>query len=157
MKKKIIVLLFIVFFLIGCDTFIISPLIPSISESLHIQAGSSGYLVTLYSIFYVICAPILGPISDNLGRKKMLILGMLLFGIASIMTGISGNFALILLARGLTGVGAAFAAPNVWAYIGDFFDYEERGKITAIIASALSLGMILGVPAGSFLAQTLNK
>lgn len=48
MKKRIIIitLLFLVFFLIGCDTFIISPLMPLISSSLKIKAGSGGYLVT---------------------------------------------------------------------------------------------------------------
>lgn len=155
-KFKTIFLLFMIFFLIGSDTFIISPLIPSISKNLNIQAGSAGYLVTLYSIFYVICAPLLGPISDNIGRKKMLVIGMFIFSVASITTGLSKNFVLMLIARGFTGIGAAFAAPNIWAYIGDSFDYEERGKVTAIVASALSLGMIFGIPIGSFLTEAMS-
>lgn len=158
MKKRIIIitLLFLVFFLIGCDTFIISPLIPLISSSLKIKAGSGGYLVTSYSIFYVIFSPLLGPISDLIGRKKMIVIGMLIFAISSFATGMVTGFSVMLIVRGLAGVGAAFAAPNVWSYIGDFFEYNERGHVTAIIASALSLGMILGVPIGSFLAQLVN-
>lgn len=158
MKKRIIiiVLLFSIFFLIGCDTFIISPLIPSISYSLKIATGNSGYLVTSYSIFYVLFSPLLGPVSDSIGRKKMIVIGMCLFAIASIATGAATNFSTILIARGFTGIGAAFAAPNVWSYIGDFFEYQERGRVTAIIASALSLGMIFGVPISSFLAKLVN-
>ena len=158
MKKRIIIiiLLFSVFFLIGCDTFIISPLVPLISHSLNIKVGSGGYLVTLYSIFYVIFSPLLGPISDRIGRKKMIATGMFIFAISSFATGMATRFSIMLIARALTGVGAAFAAPNVWSYIGDFFEYKERGRITAIIASALSLGMILGVPIGSFLAELIN-
>lgn len=158
MKKRItiIILLFSVFFLIGCDTFIISPLVPLISDSLKIKAGSGGYLVTSYSILYVIFSPLLGPISDCIGRKKMIAIGMFTIAISSVATGMATNFSVMLMARGLTGVGAAFAAPNVWSYIGDFFEYKERGRVTAIIASALSLGMILGVPIGSLLAQLAN-
>ncbi len=155
MKKKLnlICLLFLAFFLIGCDTFIISPLIPLIVGSLHIDSGSGGYLVTVYSIFYVVFSPILGPLSDRIGRKKMIGIGMIIFSISSFATGLSSNYILILIARSVTGIGAAFVAPNVWSFIGDTFKYEERGKITAIVASALSLGMILGVPIGSVLAQ----
>lgn len=158
MKKRIIIiiLLFTVFFLIGCDTFIVSPLIPIIVYGLKVKIGSGGYLVTVYSLCYVLFSPLLGPISDRIGRKKMISIGMLIFSIASIATGLSTSFSAILIARGLTGVGAAFAAPNIWSYIGDFFKYKERGRVTAIIASALSLGMILGVPIGSFLAQLIN-
>jgi multidrug resistance protein len=98
-------------------------------------------------------SPILGPLSDRIGRKKMMGIGMIIFSVSSFATAISSNFVLILFARSVTGIGAAFAAPNVWSFIGDTFEYRERGKITAIVASALSLGMILGVPIGSSLAQ----
>ncbi len=142
--------------LIGCDTFIISPLVPLIVSNLKINVSSGGYLVTAYSIFYVIFSPVLGPLSDRIGRKKMIYHGMFIFAIASIATGLSTNLTFILLSRCLTGIGAAFAAPSVWSYIGDYFDSNERGKATGIIASALSLGMIIGVPLGSFLAEVLN-
>lgn len=155
-KLKIIILLFIVFFLIGCDTYVISPLIPEIAKDLNVKPGSGGYLVTIYSLFYVICSPFLGPISDRLGRKAMIITGTLIFSISSILTGMAQTFLLTMVFRGITGIGAAFAAPNVWAYIGDYFEYCERGKATAIIASALSLGMILGIPLGSFLADMMS-
>lgn len=158
MKKRIIIitLLFSVFFLIGCDTFIISPFVPLISASLKIKAGSGGYLVTSYSIFYVIFSPLLGPISDCIGRKKMIAIGMFIIAISSVATGMATNFNVMLIVRGLTGLGAAIAAPNVWSYIGDLFEYKERGRVTAIIESALSLGMIFGVPIGSLLAQLVN-
>lgn len=155
-KRFVIALLFSVFFLIGCDTFIVSPLVPLITSTFKVTAGNGGYLVTAYSIFYVIFSPLLGPISDKVGRKKMIAIGTFIFSLSSFATGIVSNYMLIISARSLTGIGAAFAAPNVWSFIGDYFDYKERGKVTGIIASALSLGMILGVPIGSFLAQALH-
>lgn len=158
MKKQlhIISLLFLVFFLIGCDTFIISPLIPSITSNLHIAAGNGGYMVSFYSIFYVIFTFVLGPLSDRIGRKPMIIIGIVVFSISSLITGIAGNFPIILIARGVTGVGAAFAAPNIWAFIGDYFDQSIRGKVTAAVASALSLGLVIGVPIGTVIEQNLK-
>lgn len=158
MSKKLVIiaLLFFVFFLIGCDTYIVSPLIPNITSEFNIASGYGGYLVTVYSMFYVIFSPILGPMSDKIGRKKMIIIGMIFFSLASFFTALSKNYIMILVARSFTGVGAAFAAPNVWSYVGDCFEYKKRGKITGIIASGLSVGMILGVPIGSFLAQEIS-
>lgn len=158
MKKclVIIILLFSVFFLLGCDTYIVSPLVPFITSTFNVGIGNGGYLVTSYSIFYVIFSPLLGPLSDKFGRKKMITIGTFIFSLSSFATGAASNYYIIILARCLTGIGAAFAAPNVWAFIGDYFEDKERGRVTAIIASALSLGMILGVPIGSFLAQISN-
>jgi Arabinose efflux permease len=155
MKNKYVYvsLLFLVFFIIGCDTFIVSPLITFIAASLHINPNRGGFLVTFYSIFYVIFSPLLGPFSDRIGRKKMICIGIIIFSISTFATGFTNNYFFILLARSIAGIGAAFTAPNVWSFIGDIFEYKERGKFTAIIASGLSLGMILGVPIGSFLAQ----
>jgi MFS transporter, DHA1 family, inner membrane transport protein len=155
-RTLIIIVLFFTFFLIGCDTLIISPLVPTITASLRIPAGNGGYLVTMYSLFYVVFSFLLGPVSDRIGRKKMMSAGMLIFSLASIATGITANYAVILIARGLTGMGAALCAPNIWSFIGDYFPYQERGKVTGIIASGLSLGTIVGVPLGAALAQYFN-
>lgn len=155
-QVPIIAALFLVFFLIGCDTFIISPLIPSITADLHIAAGSGGYMVSAYSLFYVIFTFALGPLSDRIGRKPMIAIGMAVFAASSLITGIAGSFAVILAARCATGVGAAFAAPNIWAFIGDYFDQAIRAKVTAAVSSALSLGLIIGVPIGTLIEQRLD-
>lgn len=158
MKKQlyIISLFFLIFFLIGCDTFIVSPLIPSITATFHTNVGNGGYMVSFYSIFYVIFTFLLGPLSDRVERKWMIIIGMVVFSISSLVTGMAKSFTLILIARGATGVGAAFAAPNIWAFIGDYFDQSIRGKVTAVIASALSLGLVIGVPIGTLIEQNLK-
>ncbi|MFT8889367.1 MAG: MFS transporter [Ethanoligenens sp.] len=155
MKKNLpcVCLLFAVFLLIGSDTFIISPLIPAISREMRVSAGNGGLLVSAYSVFYVVFTFLLGPLSDRIGRKRMMIAGLLLFAAASFLTGIVGSFVPILLARGATGIGAAFIAPNVWAYIGDRFTGRGRGKATAAVASALSFGLVIGVPLGTWLGQ----
>lgn len=158
MKKKvpIIALLFLVFFLVGCDTFIISPLIPGITARFHMAAGSGGYMVSFYSLFYVLFTFALGPLSDRVGRKKMILIGMAIFSVSSLMTALALNFPVVLAARSATGIGAAFAAPNVWAFIGDSFEPRIRGRATAAVASALSLGLVIGVPIGTAVEQVAS-
>ncbi|AVQ95620.1 MFS transporter [Ethanoligenens harbinense] len=158
MKKKlpIIALLFLVFFLVGCDTFIISPLIPGITARFHVAVGSGGYMVSFYSLFYVLLTFALGPLSDRIGRKRMIFTGMMIFSAASLATALAPNFPIILIARSATGIGAAFAAPNIWAFIGDYFGPRIRGKVTAAVASALSLGLVIGVPIGTAVEQVAS-
>ena len=158
MKKRlpIIVLLFFVFFLVGCDTFIISPLIPGITARFYVAVGSGGYMVSCYSLFYVLFTFALGPLSDRIGRKRMILIGMVIFSAASLATALAPNFPIILIARSATGIGAAFAAPNIWAFIGDYFEPHIRGKVTAAVASALSLGLVIGVPIGTAIEQVAS-
>lgn len=158
MKKDwlCIATLFLAFFLIGSDTFIVSPLIPAMIRDLHISPGAGGSFVASYSLSYVALTFLLGPLSDRIGRKKMMGIGLLLFAGASFLTGAANNLVWILLARGLTGTGAAFLAPNIWAFIGDHFTGNRRAKVTSVVASALSLGLVLGVPLGTVIEQQMN-
>lgn len=158
MKKKmpVIALLFLVFFLVGCDTFIISPLIPGMTAQFHVAVGSGGYMVSFYSLFYVLFTFALGPLSDRIGRKRMILTGMIIFSAASLEMPLALNFPIILIARSITGIGAAFAAPNIWSFIGDYFEPRIRGKVTAAVASALSLGLVIGVPIGTAVEQVAS-
>ncbi len=80
---KIAVLSFI-FFFIGLDTFIISPLIPSIAKSLGILSAYAGLMVTAYSLSYVIISTLQGPLSDTLGRKPLITTGLVSYSLSPI-------------------------------------------------------------------------
>lgn len=86
----------------------------------------------------------------------MIFTGMMIFSAASLATALAPNFPIILIARSATGIGAAFAAPNIWAFIGDYFEPRIRGKVTAAVASALSLGLVIGVPIGTVVEQVAS-
>ena len=69
--KKIIVLFFLIMFVIGTDTFLISPLIPTLQNSFHISTEYSGWMVGAYALGYAVFALIAGPLSDGWDRKKV--------------------------------------------------------------------------------------
>lgn len=152
----IVALLFLVFAVIGADTFIVSPLLPGITWTLEVPVSVGGYLVTAYSAAYVVFSFLLAPVSDRMGRRFMIAGGMLLFAAASVATGLVHRLPAMLCARGLTGMGAACAAPSVWAFVGDHYEPRIRGRVTSIVASALSLGLVLGVPAGTLVMRRFS-
>ncbi len=64
--KKTFILLFLIMFLIGTDTFLVSPLLPTLSETYQIPTSISGWMVSAYALGYALFALISGPISDRL-------------------------------------------------------------------------------------------
>jgi multidrug resistance protein len=139
-------------FLIGLDSLVVSPLIPNIAASTHTAENVGGLLVSAYALFYALAAPLFGPISDRFGRKNMIVAGMLLFTVATSLTGVGENFSLLLLFRALAGLGGAMTVPSIFALAGDTFSYQQRGKAIGFIMAALIGSTVLGVPLGTLLA-----
>lgn len=104
-------------FLIGTDTFLISPLLPTLSDLDHISSSLSGWLVSAYATGYAIFALISGPISDGKDRKKVMLIGFLGFAVSTFMCSLATNFTLMILFRFCAGVSASFVTPQVWASI----------------------------------------
>lgn len=151
--KLIVFVLFMIIFVIGADTFIISPLVPTISDNFKVKTSEAGLLVTAYSIGYAIFAFIFGPASDKIGRKTLLLGGLFSFSIFSILCGFSNNFKLLFAFRVLSGIAASASSPQVWASIGDLIPFKKRGRVMGIVSSALAVSQFLVVPIGAFIAS----
>src|SRR5204863_9457377 len=98
--------LFAVLFLGVSDTQLVAPLLPLIARELHVTAGSAGMIVTSYSLAAALFALLIGPVSDRVGRKKVLTLGLALFASASLLTYYVTSFTTLLIVRMLTGLSA---------------------------------------------------
>lgn len=158
-KKKItaiIISLYIIIFCIGVDTFLISPLIPLLTNEFNITISQGGFLTLSYALAYALFAFILGPISDRLGRRKTLLIGILSFTLCSFCCALSRNFYTLLFFRAFSGIAAAATGPQVWALIGDVIPFEKRGKVIGIVTSALAVSQLLGLPIGSYIAKFFN-
>ncbi|WP_164985201.1 MFS transporter [Ammoniphilus sp. CFH 90114] len=152
-KNLIIIALALCSFWVGLDLLIVSPLIPIMSSSLDFSIDKGGLLITFYALFYGITAPIFGPFSDRWGRKKMITLGLVIFSVGTFLTALGDSLWITLVFRALSGLGAALIMPNVYALVGDYFDYSQRGKIMGLITGAMGGASVLGIPVGSFLAN----
>ncbi|MDA1738119.1 MFS transporter [Bacillus cereus] len=154
--KSMIRILAIVAFFVGLDSLLVAPLLPVITETISIPDGSGGLLITIYALCYGITAPVFGMMSDRVGRKRMIIIGFIIFSISTFCTGLAKHFEILLLFRGLTGLSGAMIMPSIFALVGDKVTYESRGKAMGTIMGAMIGSTVIGVPIGAFLSEIGN-
>ncbi|GBG95900.1 MFS transporter [Lactococcus termiticola] len=153
-KKTIIIAgLFIAVFTSGADSFIISPLLPEIAREFGSSISQTALGVTIYALCYAFGAPIFGPLGDRYNRRKLLLSGLSIFLIGTLLCAFANSLVAFYIFRAVAGIGAALFLPNVWAFIGGYFEGKQLNKVMGIVMSALSLSIAVGVPLGTFLSQ----
>ena len=159
MKKKNYSLLFI-FITIFIDITglgIIIPIIPSlISElidgSISEAAMYSGWLMFSYATLQFLFAPILGGLSDQFGRRPVILLSLLGFGINYIVLAVAPDIVWLFIGRIFQGImGASLTTAS--AYIADISSPEKKAQNFGLIGAAFGLGFILGPVIGGYLGQ----
>jgi predicted MFS family arabinose efflux permease len=145
--------LFLLLFLGLADNQTIPALLPLLIHSLHITVEQAGLLAVFYSAAAALASLATGIASDHYGRRRFLISGAALFGVASWMAARSGSFAGLLGARALTGLGAGTISTCSIAFAGDWFAYSVRGRALSLISIAYFAAPILGVPLAAQIAD----
>ncbi|HEU4406359.1 MAG TPA: MFS transporter [Polyangiaceae bacterium] len=147
-------------FLIGTDLFVISPLLPVVSERYQIDLTTAGWTLTSFSLAYMTAAPVLGGLSDRLGRRRVMVAGLLAFGVANFLTsaisGLTDSFFALLLTRAAAGFSAAAITPSVYAATGDMAPPARRASWLAVVGSGLLIALALGAPLGGLIAAVLG-
>lgn len=155
MKKQNIMLslvlmnLFIIFLGIG----LVIPVTPSIMNELNISGTIVGYMVAAFAITQLFFSPIAGRWVDQFGRKKMIIIGLLIFSISEFLFGMGKTIEVLFISRMLGGISAAFIMPAVTAFIADVTTVDTRAKALGYMSAAISTGFIVGPGVGGFLAE----
>ncbi|GIP32543.1 MFS transporter [Paenibacillus sp. J2TS4] len=151
-KAVLIILLsniFIAFLGIG----LVIPVMPSFMNIMHLPGKTMGYLVAVFAVAQLLMSPFAGRWVDLYGRKKMITLGLVLFGLSELIFGLGTNVSMLYLSRVLGGISAAFIMPAVTAYVADITSIQERPKAMGYISAAISTGFIIGPGIGGFLAE----
>lgn len=154
MDRKLSLLGFAVMFLIGSDTFVVAPLLPSLAKAFDVSTTQSGWLVSVYAIGYALTGLVSGPISDRGNRRIILTLGMVVFALATVACAVSPGFWTMFTFRFITGGAAAVAAPQVWAMIPALVGPDQKRilRVMGYTTAGLSIAQVVGVPLGSLLA-----
>ena len=145
--------LFLLLFLGLADNQTVPALLPLLIDSLHISVEQAGWLAVFYSVAAALASLITGIFSDHYGRRRFLILGALVFGGASWMAASAQSFVGLVVARGLTGLGAGTISTCSIAFAGDWFAYSVRGRAISLISTAYFAAPILGVPLAAQVAE----
>ncbi len=154
MDKKTFILLLVVFIdLIGFG--IVIPILPLLIQHIGGSTILVGIIISIFSLFQFVFAPILGRLSDKYGRKPVLILSSFLNSISYFLIFFSQQIWLLILARMLAGIGSANISV-AQAYIADTSSAHERTKKLGFIGAAFGLGFIVGPVLGGLVSSQFS-
>lgn len=131
---------------------LIIPTLPFYARSMGATSVHMGLLITVWAGAQFAFAPFWGSLSDRIGRKPVLLLGLAGFTASFFLMALAQSVVGLLLARFLGGVLSAAALPTAQAYIADVTPPEERGQGMALIGATFGLGFIVGPAIGGLLA-----
>ncbi|HJY66952.1 MAG TPA: MFS transporter, partial [Streptosporangiaceae bacterium] len=134
------------------DTTIVTMALPRIQSALGFSASGLLWVVNLYGMIFGGLLLLGGRVGDILGRRRVLIFGLVLFSAASLLGGLAQDKALLLAARAAQGVGAAFIAPAALALIvANFPEGPRRSRATSVYAAVSALATAVGLVVGGLL------
>lgn len=141
-------------FLMVLGNSMLIPEFPQIKQALNINQFQVGLLITMFSISAGITIPIHGYLCDQIGRIKVIVPSLILYGLGGIVCGtsallIKNPYKMILVGRVIQGIGAAGTGPIVMALVGDIFQSNQRSKVLGIIESANGAGKVLSPVLGA--------
>jgi predicted MFS family arabinose efflux permease len=143
-------------FMINLDSRVIAPLLPTIANAFHTSVSSAGILITAYMLPYGFFQLFYGPLSDRVGKVKVVAFAMVLFSIGTALCGASTSLPTVTLLRFLTGIAAAAIFPLTLAYIGDTVPYAQRQATIAILMSCSAAATAFSTSVGGLIAAVFS-
>ncbi|PAF18626.1 MDR family MFS transporter [Terribacillus saccharophilus] len=137
------------------DQTIVSTALPTITSDLGGLAFYS-WVIAVYMLTESIGIPIFGKLSDIFDRKKIYMIGLGFFLVGSILCGLAHDIILLVIARGIQGIGAGALLPLAFTMIADIYSVEQRAKIQGVLGSMFMISSILGPAIGGFLTENLS-
>ncbi|MCT6848788.1 MAG: MFS transporter, partial [Apilactobacillus kunkeei] len=147
--------LFIATFMSAVEGTIVSTAMPTIVGDLH-GVSIMNWVFSVYLLTNAISTPIYGKLSDQFGRKKIFIFGIVIFLIGSIFSGMSNSMTTLIIWRAIQGVGAGVIMPLSYTIVADIYSDENRGKILGLNGAIWGIASILAPLIGGFLVDSLS-
>jgi len=129
---------------------IIIPLLPFYTQTLQAGSAALGVLVASFSIMQFFFSPVLGRLSDNVGRKPVLLISILVSTLSYVIFGFANSFLLLLLSRIIAGIATETAVAQ--AYIADITSEKDRASGIGKVTAAHGAGFIIGPAIGGILS-----
>ena len=128
------------------------PVMPFLIEELGAGGQELGWLVSTYSLMQMICAPVWGMLSDRIGRKSVLAIGVLGYAITLFLFGLATEFWMLFVARTLSGILSSASMPTAMAYICDNAPEDSRSRGMGQLGAAVGAGVVIGPLMGGVLS-----
>ncbi|MDD2373048.1 MAG: MFS transporter [Syntrophomonadaceae bacterium] len=146
-------ILFFILFLVMVGFGIIIPVMPFFLTSMGGDASILGLFMAIYSLMHLLFAPFWGRLSDRIGRRPVILIGLSGYGITFILFGFTDQLWMMFAVRILSGAISSATLPTALAYMADITGEDERSQGIGLMAAAMGLGMIVGPALGGWLGQ----
>lgn len=142
--------------LVQLDATIINTALPAIKRAFEMSESQSLWVADAYMVIFGGLLLLAGALGDRFGRRKILIVGMAIFVVASIAVAFTPDANFLIVGRGLQGLGGALVIPQTLSILTAVFPREERGRAIGIWAGALGFGMAFGPLVGGILVDLIG-
>jgi len=137
------------------DETVVSTAMPTIIRDLH-GLSLYGWVAGIYMLAMTMFMPILGKLADLYGRKRVYLTSIALFIGGSIIGGLAVSMPMLLVGRGIQGIGAGGLMPLAMVILGDTYPLEQRAKIQAAIGPVMFLPQLLGPTVGGYIVDHIS-
>ena len=135
------------------DSTVVNVALPALQASLHATVVGVQWVVEAYGLFLGALILIGGSLGDLFGRRWMFLIGVGIFGAASIACGLASNIQQLVIARSVQGIGAAFLVPGSLSIISASFDENRRGQAIGTWSGFTAITSALGPVLGGWLIE----
>jgi EmrB/QacA subfamily drug resistance transporter len=147
--------LMVCIFVAAMDSTVVGTALPTISQELNGFALYS-WVFTGYLLTGTTSVPIWGRLADLYGRRRVLLVGLAVFVIASLLCGVSTNMLALIIFRTLQGVGAGCLQPVTFTVVGDIFPLQQRARLQGFFSGMWALAAIVGPLLGALFVSTIG-
>src|SRR3989344_5427095 len=156
-KWVILALLALSFFMVVLDVTIVNVALPSLARELRFAPNNLQWVITAYSITFGGFLLLGGRMADLFGRRKIFIIAVSFFAIASLLCGLARSELWLIIFRGLQGLAAAFMTPTALSIVlTEFSEGQERNKALGVWSAVTASGAAVGVLLGGVLTEYLG-
>lgn len=138
---------------LGFDITILNVALPTIASALQVGTSELQWIVNAYVLVLAGLMLTCGVLGDRWGRKRLILIGLVLFGAASVAATWADSAGVLIAARAVMGLGGAIIMPVAFAVLPALFPSHERGKAVAVTVAATALGIPLGPLIGGWLLE----
>ena len=146
-------------FMGAIDTGIVTPARTIIQNDLGVDDSTGIWLLTIYTLAYAAAIPVMGKLADRYGRKPVYLLSITLFGVGSLLCGLSqdfGSFEMLIIARAIQAIGGGGIVPIATAEFGTSVPPERRGMALGLVGGVYGVANIFGSSAGSLILDAFG-
>jgi EmrB/QacA subfamily drug resistance transporter len=138
------------------DSTVVNVALPTLQTQLKATVADVQWVVESYALFVAALILVGGSLSDRFGRRRVFVLGVALFAIASMWCGLAATIGQLILARGIQGMGGALLIPGSLAIIGASFPSQQRGRAIGLWSGFTAITAAAGPILGGWLIETFS-